>query len=307
MNYKQKNINPVIHEFDQLGIINKKKLIEISKTTRDKKIRVYQEQKSGVVLIEKYLTNLKYYSETKAKNKQSNKHDSKFSYTKIKNRKYVKTANLHDDIRRNLSFSYLMKNKSILDYGCGWGSFLQLGKNIAKKLSGVEIRKNCIDYITKKNNFINLKTNLENFDEKFDLITAFHVLEHLPNQVGSLLAMRKKLNPNGKLIIEVPSAHDLLLQINELKEFKKFTFWSEHLVLHTKSSLNQVLIKAGFKKIKISFIQRYDLNNHIGWLTKKKPGGHDFYKSLFKKKDNDAYREFLMKIEKTDTLIAIAK
>ena len=184
---------------------------------------------------------------------------------------------------------------------------MRLNKNHAKELSGIEIRKNCIDYIKKQNNFINIQTNLRDFDEKFDVITAFHVLEHLPNQTDSLVEIKNKLNFNGKLIIEVPSAHDFLLYLDNFEEFKKFTFWSEHLVLHTKNSLNQVLIKAGFKKIKISFVQRYDLNNHMGWFLRKKPGGHYFYKSLFKKEDNDAYKEFLIRIKKTDTLIAIAQ
>jgi 2-polyprenyl-3-methyl-5-hydroxy-6-metoxy-1,4-benzoquinol methylase len=307
INLKAKNVNPIIDEFHKLKIINKKRLLKISNQTRDKKVKVYRDPKTKVILLEKYLTGINYYQEIKQKEKQSNKYLNKFTYTKINDFKYIKTANLQDDIRRNLIFRKFLLNKSILDYGCGWGSFLHLSKNIAQKLSGIEIRTNCINFIKKKSNFITLKKNLDEFDEKFDTITLFHVLEHLPNQVKNLILIRKKLKNRGKIIIEVPSAQDLLLNIENFYEFKKFTFWSEHLVLHTEYSLKKILKNAGFKKIKISFLQRYDLNNHIGWFLKKKPGGHEFYKSLFLRKENEAYKEFLIKIKKTDTLIAVAE
>ena len=112
---------------------------------------------------------------------------------------------------------------------------------------------------------------------------------------------------NGKIIIEVPSAQDFLLQFDEFDDFKKFTFWSEHLILHTENSLKKILKTAGFKKIKILYYQRYNFTNHLGWFVKKKPGGHMFFSNLFDKKMNEVYINYLKKIKKTDTLIAIAK
>ena len=133
----------------------------------------------------------------------------------------------------------------------------------------------------------------------------FHVLEHLPNQIDILKKLKNNLRKNGKIIIEVPSANDLLISLEDLKSFKKFTFWSEHIVLHSKNSLNKILKNAGFKNIKIINFQRYNLNNHLGWFLKDKPGGH-FFKDIFDEKLNTAYEEFLVRKNKTDTLIAIA-
>ena len=42
-------------------------------------------------------------------------------------------------------------------------------------------------------------------DEKFDLITIFHVLEHLENPVRDLSCLAGFLKPDGKLVIEVPN------------------------------------------------------------------------------------------------------
>ena len=55
------------------------------------------------------------------------------------------------------------------------------------------------------------------------------------------------------------------------------------------------------------YAQRYNFNNHIGWFVKNIPGGHDFYKNLGDFEINQQYKNFLIKKEKTDTLIAIAR
>ena len=93
----------------------------------------------------------------------------------------------------------------------------------------------------------------------------------------------------------------------ELKEFRNFTFWSEHLILHTYKSLQLILSKSGFKNINIQYYQRYNFSNHLGWFLKRKPGGHDFYKNIISEKLNQSYIENLISLKKTDTLIAVAE
>ena len=101
----------------------------------------------------------------------------------------------------------------------------------------------------------------------------------------------------------MPSAQDFLLS---LSEFKKFTFWSEHLILHTEKSLRTMLKKSGFRKIQIKYYQRYSFSNHIGWFIKKIPGGHNFYKHITDKKINKEYLNYLLRKKMTDTFIATA-
>jgi hypothetical protein len=135
----------------------------------------------------------------------------------------------------------------------------------------------------------------------------FHVLEHIPYQINTLKMLKSKLKKNGKIIIEVPHAEDFLILQEELKEFKNFTFWSQHLILHTYKSLKTILHKSGFKNINIKFYQRYNFANHLGWFLKKKPGGHNFYKNIISKKLNKIYCDNLVRLKQTDTLIAIAE
>ena len=300
--------NPIFKELIKLKLISKSNLITLSNRTRDKKIKVIKDLKTKIIFLEKHITTNEYYSLLKY-----NDEDRKFLDKSIK-----KTANLkissgnikipliEDDYRRAVQFEKNLKNKDILDFGCGWGGFLRNVKNY-KSLSGIESRNECINYIRKNIKTIDISDNLNSFDKKFDIITMFHVLEHIPYQIKTLKLLKSKLKNKGKIIIEVPHAEDFLILQEELKEFKNFTFWSEHLILHTYKSLKSILLKAGFKSVNIQYYQRYNFSNHLGWFLKRKPGGHNFYKEIISDSLNSSYCENLKKLGQTDTLIAIAK
>ena len=168
------------------------------------------------------------------------------------------------------------------------------------------MRTQCVNYIKKNYKDIEIYNKIDQIKKKFDVITMFHVLEHIPHQVDTLKKIRNNLKKKGKIFIEVPSANDLLLDINLSNSFKNFTFWSEHLILHTEKSLTKILKAAGFKNIKIFFFQRYNFNNHINWFLMGKPGGHIYKKKFGDNKIIDEYTKFLKRKKKTDTLIAVA-
>ena len=77
---------------------------------------------------------------------------------------------------------------------------------MAKKLYGLEIKPECRIHLKKKLPSITIHNKISDFDIKFDTITLFHVLEHIPEQVSFLKSLKSKLNKNGHIIIEVPSA-----------------------------------------------------------------------------------------------------
>lgn len=300
--------NPIFAELIKLKLISKFNLITLSNKTRDKKIKVIKDVKTKIIFLEKYITTNEYYSSLKYKDDDRKVSDK--SKRKIANVKTfsgnIKTPIIEDDYRRAGQFDKILKNKDILDFGCGWGGFLGNVKNY-KSLSGVELRKECINHIQKNVKKINISSNINSFDKNFDIITMFHVLEHIPHQIETLKILKSKLKNKGKIIIEVPHAEDFLILQEELKEFKKFTFWSEHLILHTYKSLKTILLKSGFKNINIQYYQRYNFSNHLGWFLKRKPGGHNFYKNIISDRLNSSYCDNLKKLGQTDTLIAIAE
>jgi hypothetical protein len=98
-----------------------------------------------------------------------------------------------------------------------------------------------------------------------------------------------------------------LLTLYTCEAFKKHTFWSEHLLLHTRQSLHAFLEAAGFTDIIVTGFQRYSLANHLYWLSQSKPGGHVQWSFLENNALHEAYAASLQKLDATDTLIAVAK
>jgi len=295
--------NPIFIELLKLKIINKKRIIELSNSTRDKKISVFQDTKSKVIFLGQYKTNNQHYKAIKYNDKERILEKKSIKINLIKTLKgNIKAPLLEDDNRRVVQYNDILKNKKILDFGCGWGGFLKKIKK-ARSLTGIELRKECIFYIRKNIKKIHISDSLNNLNEEYDIITMFHVLEHIPYQIETLRELKKKLKKNGKIIIEVPSANDFLLKLDE---FKKFTFWSEHLILHTENSLRKILKVSGFKKINVKYYQRYNFSNHLGWFIKRMTGGQNSYENISDSKINKEYSDYLIRKKSTDTLIAIA-
>ena len=112
--------NPIFKDLIKFKLIKRNNLKVLFNRTRDKKIRVLQDKKSKIIFLEKNSNNQKNYINN------SNKY-----YLKIfKNIKKNKV--LEDDKRRFYFFRKEINNKKILDYGCGFGGFLSLTKDIKK-------------------------------------------------------------------------------------------------------------------------------------------------------------------------------
>lgn len=210
-----------------------------------------------------------------------------------------------DDERRFQFLKEKLVNRKILDFGCGVGGFLLKAKNVAHIAEGMELESRLQPHF--KNNQVSVYSNFEEITTKqksYDLITAFHVLEHISDPISILESLSKILAKNGELIIEVPSANDVLLTLYESKEFSEFTYWSQHLFLFDAKTFEILIQKANLKLNWIKHIQRYPLSNHLYWLAKGKPGGHKNWNHLNSEALEKTYEAVLAASGLTDTIIA---
>lgn len=210
-----------------------------------------------------------------------------------------------DDERRFQFLKEKMINRKILDFGCGVGGFLLKAKNVAHLVEGVELETRLQNHFIK--NQVTVYTDLKDIDRNlktYDLITAFHVVEHISDPISIIDNLSKMLAKNGELIIEVPSSNDALLTLYENKEFSKFTYWSQHLFLFNAKTFETLIQKTNLKLNWIKHIQRYPLSNHLYWLAKGKPGGHKIWNHLNSEALEESYESILAANGLTDTIIA---
>lgn len=208
------------------------------------------------------------------------------------------------DSERRLTFiTSTIKGKSLLDFGCGTGDFLSKAKSVAVKANGLEPEIKLQEIFRKRS--LNVYRTLSDIPEgeKYDVITLFHVLEHLPDPKGILLKLAGFLAKDGQIVIEVPNADDVLLTLYKSKAFSEFTYWSCHLFLFNLKTIQEVAHQIGLKINYIKQVQRYSLANHLYWLAEEKPNGHNVWKELDNIELNKVYEAKLRELGKCDTVI----
>ncbi|MEX2145899.1 MAG: class I SAM-dependent methyltransferase [Candidatus Rokuibacteriota bacterium] len=133
----------------------------------------------------------------------------------------------------------------LLDVGCATGRFLQRMKAIGWRVSGIELDPEAAataktvtpDVVIGDPSTVTLPAR------HFDLITAFHVIEHLPDPLGALRNMLGWLAPGGLMIVEVPNAGGWGGRL-----FRRY--WSgldypRHLVHFTPATMGAMVERAG--------------------------------------------------------------
>lgn len=207
-----------------------------------------------------------------------------------------------DDFRRFKMLEGLIANKNLLDFGSGSGGFLNLVKNITLRADGVELEERVRSYWGDR---LKIYKELSDVDQKYDVVTAFHVVEHLSDPVSVLRLLSTKLSElGGTIIIEVPNANDALISLYNCDDFKNFTYWSKHLFYFNKATLELLINKAGMKVSSIIQYQRFPLANHMYWLRMGKPGGQSIWPDLIDSDLDDAYQRVLANKAACDTLVA---
>lgn len=137
-------------------------------------------------------------------------------------------------------------NIRYLDIGCSAGHMLQIAKKMGWKTKGIEISPVAVEF-GKKQGLDIVQSTVDDFDfvpNSFDLISMFHVLEHVFYPKQELEKIKKALSPSGFLIIEVPNISSLPAILR--KSSWKGLLVPYHLWHFNKMTLPKLLNQAGF-------------------------------------------------------------
>jgi len=98
-----------------------------------------------------------------------------------------------------------VSEKRVLDIGAGTGDFLAICKKYNWHITGVEPNKQANEIASLKL-ASKLKLDISELEGKqYDVITMWHVLEHVPSLTSYITQLRKLLTPNGTLVVAVPN------------------------------------------------------------------------------------------------------
>lgn len=134
----------------------------------------------------------------------------------------------------------------ILDYGCGTGFFLKELKENGFNIAGVEPSSKART-VAEKNTGIEIEETLATLEGKYDVITLWHVLEHVSKLNELVTELKSRLNKKGTLIIAVPN-----YQSNDAKKYGMT--WAgydvpRHLWHFEQKTMNNLLHRHNFQTI----------------------------------------------------------
>jgi 2-polyprenyl-3-methyl-5-hydroxy-6-metoxy-1,4-benzoquinol methylase len=187
-------------------------------------------------------------------------------YRLVRNYMYKKKlSRISAHLNRNIQAS------TILDYGAASGDFLSycISRGVTQ-VSGVEPDATCRKIALEQHGvFLKSEKELPDFkDAAFDVITLWHVLEHVHNLDETIRNFYDKLNEKGVLVISVPNIDAL-----DCKIYKEY--WSaydvpRHLYHFNTKTISTLMDRHGFKLDKTYplMFDSYYISLHSEWYMK---------------------------------------
>lgn len=165
----------------------------------------------------------------------------------------------------------------ILDIGAGVGDFLSVCKNDGWQIIGIEPSDKA--KAIAKNKGVSFVDNLSELESNsFDVITMWHVLEHVPDLENQIKELKRLIKPTGTVIIAVPN-------------FKSFdasyysNFWAAydvpiHLWHFSKTAIQKLFAKEKLELVKV-LPMKFD-SFYVSLLSEKyKTGKMNFIKAFY--------------------------
>jgi len=188
----------------------------------------------------------------------------------------------------NLINSLQPQKGRILDIGAGTGDFLSVAKNDGWQTIGVEPSGKAKSIaIIKGISFVGQTNELE--DHSFDVISMWHVLEHVPDLDQQIKELKRLLKPTGTLIIAVPNfksfdakhygkfwaAYDVPIHFWHFSKtaikmlFEKETMQLEKILPMKFDSFYVSLLSEKYKSGKMNFVKAFFIGLQSNWKARQ--------------------------------------
>lgn len=174
-------------------------------------------------------------------------------------------------------------DKKILEIGCGIGGsapfISECREFVGTDLSEIGMAEANRLFCDKPNfSFVQMDAmDLKFDDEKFDIVLAREVIEHLPEPHRAIKEAFRVLKPNGLFLVTSPNRDSLHLRVNRMLGHADFKCCFDHIKEYTFREAEEMLTKEGFaiKDTRGIFLMPYwgipDIDLYVRDLTDNNP------------------------------------
>lgn len=142
-----------------------------------------------------------------------------------------------------------IRRGSLLDVGCGTGEVLMVARERGWRTQGAEPERTAAEMARKRGLEVEIAVLEESGlpERSFDVVSAFHVLEHMPDSRAFLAIMARWARPGGFVAVEVPNFASV--QRRRLRERWDGLRPREHLAHFTPQTLPRTFRAAGVEPV----------------------------------------------------------
>jgi SAM-dependent methyltransferase len=144
-----------------------------------------------------------------------------------------------------------------MEIGSSFGFQLQQFRDRGWEVEGIEPNHNSARYAKEVLSIPTITTILEQAsvaDESVDVVVMLHVIEHIPDPVGTLREIFRVLKPGGHLVLETPRYDTLTFRL--LRRRERSVSCDGHILFFTSHSLEDACTRAGFRKVRLDYVGR---------------------------------------------------
>jgi len=160
--------------------------------------------------------------------------------------------------------SKLFPNRGrLLEVGCSYGGFLAEARRDGWDVTGIELSETAASYARDQLSLRvlsgSVQDQLQKLGEPYQVVTLFHVIEHVPDPVQLLEMCRRLIKPKGMLVLKTPNVASFIARLTGAS-----WHWVSppaHLYLYSPNTLSLLLEKSGYQPLTFKSAQGDAHNN----------------------------------------------
>lgn len=153
-----------------------------------------------------------------------------------------------------------------LDIGCGKGEVSLLLAQAGFECTGIDMKERLITYLQQQHPSVTwrraMTNELDGDGERFDVITLYHVLEHVPKPVDCLKNIKRLAKPGALIVVEVPNVGGLEARLGG----EKWHYYKvDHVNYFRPSDLLRMAEQAGLEVLGLRGYQHFSYPQDVIW------------------------------------------